>query len=136
MNQAQRGWRPPEPPRIQRTQKSNQGIVWGVVLILMVAWTALCGFGYLIADPLLAWLGAVTNTVVENGQGLAETFGGKLAGDAVKALDSSSLLDQLLAAAVLIVKPAIIFIWILGLVALLLLPKIARVAGNLLRRRM
>lgn len=110
-------------------------LLWGFVLILMVGWSLLSGLGYMLADPVLSWLGAVATGVVQNGQGVAEAYGGKAAGEAVKALDSSGVMGQILAAAQTILKPAIIVVWGLGMLLLATLPKLAGAAGRLLGRR-
>ncbi|MBE7185975.1 MAG: hypothetical protein INR68_16380 [Methylobacterium mesophilicum] len=101
----------------------------------MAVWSLLAWFGYMAADPLLVWLGSALGVVVESSQGVAEAFGGKPAGEVFGALNAGGAGAQILAVASLILKPAIVVIWALGMVALAVLPTLASVAGRLLGRR-
>lgn len=101
----------------------------------MLGWTVLCLLGYLAADPLIAWLKVAVLGVVDNGQGLAEAVGGEAAGAAVQALKSSGLAGQLLNLAEMIVKPVIVAIWLIGMIALAALRFIASFAMRVLRSR-
>lgn len=121
-----RGWRPePDPPGYAGRRGKGNSLIWVGVFALMAVWTMLCLLGYLTADPLIAWLKAATLGVVDNGQGLAEAVGGKVAGETMQVIKSSGIVGQTLGILEMIAKPAIAAVWFLGLVILAVLPVVA-----------
>ncbi|MBX3532547.1 MAG: hypothetical protein KF849_18260 [Rhizobiaceae bacterium] len=100
----------------------------------MAVWTLLAWLAYASTDPILAWLTATVSGVVENGQGVAEVLGGRPAGEAVRALDASGLVGQLLELVRIVAKPAIIALWGLGIAVLAALPVLASVVRRVVGR--
>ena len=117
----------------QDRSKTGKSVIWVGVFVLMIGWTGLCLLGYLAADPLIAWLKVTVLGIVDNGQGLAEAVGGKVAGETVQVLKSSGIVGQTIGIAETIAKPAILAIWFLGIVALTVLPVIFSFASRLFR---
>lgn len=109
-------------------------LLWGAVLTGMAAWSFLAWVGYSLADPLLVWLGAALPGIAETGSGLATAFGGKEAGAAVDALGAGDLGTQALGLVAIVLKPAIVVVWALGIAALVILAALVAGAGRLGRR--
>lgn len=105
-----------------------------VIAVAVAVWSLMAWIGYNAADPVVAWLGSIVLGVIENGQGVAEAFGGKPAGEVVKALDGGGLAGQILALVQIIIKPAIVVIWALGIVALMMLPLLASLGRRIIGR--
>lgn len=125
--------RPKTPYAAKQASRRHKSLLWGVVLIVMVVWSFFAWFAYTVIDPVLAWLMAIASGAIANGQGVAETFGGKPVGEAVRALDASGLIGQLLGLVLILAKPAIVILWVLGLAALAALPIFASLARRLKR---
>ncbi len=96
---------------------------------LMLLWAAAA-----IGWSLLAWLGATLPGVAESGGELATVFGGKEAGAAVDALGAGPIAAQGLGLLAIVLKPAIVVVWVLGLAALAVLATLVAGAGRLGRR--
>ncbi|MBL8577289.1 MAG: hypothetical protein JNK47_08705 [Mesorhizobium sp.] len=105
-----------------------------MIAVAVAVWSLMAWIGYNAADPVVAWLGSIVLGVIENGQGVAEAFGGKPAGEVVKALDGGGLAGQILALVQIIIKPAIVVIWALGIVALMMLPLLASLGRRIIGR--
>lgn len=106
-------------------------LLWAAAAI---GWSLLAWLGYSLADPLLAWLGATLPGVAESGGELATVFGGKEAGAAVDALGAGPIAAQGLGLLAIVLKPAIVVVWVLGLAALAVLATLVAGAGRLGRR--
>jgi len=121
------------PHTAKQASRGRKPLLWGVILIVMVVWSFFAWFAYTVIDPVLAWLMAIVSGAVTNGQGVAEAFGGKPVGEAVRALDASGLIGQLLGLVLIVAKPAIVTLWVLGLAALAALPVFVSLARRLKR---
>ncbi|MBB3965403.1 hypothetical protein [Rhizobium metallidurans] len=108
--------------------------VWLLILVLMAGWSSVAWVGYVMADPILAWAAGAATTVVDGGAGVAETWGGKQAGETVKLVGSSGFISQAYGLASMIVKPLIVIVWGLGMVALFMLPMLAMILGRIVGR--
>ncbi|WP_198672091.1 hypothetical protein [Pseudogemmobacter bohemicus] len=115
-------------------RRASSGIILVVMMVGIVVWSLLAWVGYSLADPLLAWLGAAVLGVAEGGRGLAVAVGGQPAGAAMDMVNAGGLAAQAMALLQLLVKPAIVLIWLLGIVALLALPFLLPLARRLASR--
>ncbi|WP_306225066.1 hypothetical protein [Bosea beijingensis] len=111
------------------------GLFWVLALLAMAAWSLFAWFAYSLADPVLAWLSTSAPALVDSGRGAVESYGGKAAGDALKTLDMGGLAGQAIALLKLVVKPAIVVIWVLGMVALAVLPMLMSAVRRLFGSR-
>lgn len=105
-----------------------------VVAVLMAGWSGLAWLGYAMSDPILAWTAGVATIVVDGGSGVAETLGGKEAGQAVKLVSSSGFVAQAQALLSMILKPLIVIAWGLGMLALFMLPLLITFASRIMGR--
>lgn len=107
----------------------------GLVIVLLVLWSALAWGAYELVDWAIAWLGANTNALIETGQGAAGATGvGKDVMDVVESGRNSGLYDQILSLVRFIAAPAIVIVWAIGALGILALGFFGRVLGGLLRR--
>lgn len=111
------------------------GLLWVFVLMAMAAWSLFAWFAYSLADPVLAWLTTSAPALIDGGRGAVESYGGKAAGDALKTLDMGGLAGQAVALLKVVIKPAIVVLWALGMVALAVLPMLMSVAKRLFGSR-
>lgn len=104
-----------------------------VVLVGLVLWSLLAWVGYALVDPVLGWVAANAGLLVDGGKGLA-TGAGKEVGSVVDNLNVSGFLGQAIALLRVIVKPAIIVLWVIGTLVLIaapvILPRIGRLLGG------
>ncbi len=106
-----------------------------VVLVGLVLWSLLAWVGYILVDPILGWVAANAGLLVDGGKGLATATGaGKEVGSVVDNLNVSGFLGQAIALLRVILKPAIIVLWVIGALALVaapvILPRIGRMLGG------
>jgi hypothetical protein len=100
-----------------------------VVLIGLVVWTAIAWGAYALVDPLLGWVESSTGTLVESGKSLATTAGaGKEVGSLIETAGGSS--GKIIGWLRVLLKPVIVVVWALGVLALLAAPLILRSIGN------
>lgn len=114
--------------------RSYRGPLLIVMLGGMAVWSLLAWIGYSLADPLLAWLGTTVLGVAESGRGLAVAVGGQPAGAALDIVNAGGLATQALALLQLLVKPAIVLIWLVGMMVLMALPFLLPLARRLTSR--
>ncbi|KAA0946402.1 MAG: hypothetical protein KKC24_04270 [Gammaproteobacteria bacterium] len=104
-----------------------------VVLVGLVLWSLLAWVGYALVDPVLGWVAANAGLLVDGGKGLA-TGAGKEVGSVVDNLNVSGFLGQAIALLRVIVKPAIIVLWVIGTLVLIaapvILPRVGRLLGG------
>src|SRR5262245_7718714 len=98
--------------------------VWIGILAAMVVWSLIAWLTYLAVDPVLAWLSSSAGTVLEGSRDVVSAIGGKPAADAVGAVSSSGLIGQLATLLHAIAKPAIVIVWVLGMLGLIAAPMI------------
>lgn len=110
-------------------------ISWVVVMVGLVGWSLLAWVGYILVDPVLGWVASNGGVLLDSGKGLAVAAGGKEVGNAVSGLDVSGLFGQLIALLQVILKPAIVVVWVLGALALFTVPWLLPRVGRLLSTR-
>lgn len=135
MSEFRRGWRPDREIQMQPDRTPGRRSRFSAVLLLMLGWTALCGFALLFAPPSLDWLQAITATVIDNSREVARALGGEAAGELVGALQSSDLVGRLFGAANILATPAIIVVWLVGMLGLTMLRRLIGLTRSLSTRR-
>lgn len=119
------------PPPQAGPPAGPSGKVWLLAGLGVLVWSLLAWVGYGLADGILRWLASNVGTVVEGGRGLAGAAGvGKEVGAAIEAVQLAGVLGWLVSLLALVLKPAIVLAWGLGVLALLaaplLLPRLLR----------
>jgi len=107
-------------------RKLLAAVFFGLFLWSLFAW-----IGYVLVDPVLGWVAVSAGLLLDTGEGLANATGmGEDIGALIANLDVGGLSGQALALLRVILKPAIIAVWALGVLALIaapvLLPKGAK----------
>lgn len=111
-------------------------ISWIAVVVGLLVWSLLAWTAYAFAESLIGWVAANAGLVVESGKNLATATGvGKEATSVVDGLNLGGLVGQALALLRVVVKPAIVVVWAMGVVALLAAPLILSRIGALLAPR-
>jgi hypothetical protein len=105
---------------------------WLLAGLGALVWSLLAWLGYGLADGILRWLASSVGTVVEGGRGLAGAAGvGREVGAAIDAVQLSGVLGWLISLLAVVLKPAIVLVWGLGVAALLAAPVLLpRLAGR------
>lgn len=107
------------------------GAIGAVLLWSLLAWVA-----YGLVDGLGGWLSANTGALLQGGKDAIGTIGiGKDVVDRVNVQGAGGLLQQLIAAAVAVARPLIVFVWFLGSLAILAVPFVLRRLGGLVHSR-
>ncbi|MFD9897141.1 hypothetical protein [Mesorhizobium sp. NPDC059025] len=107
------------------------GAIGAVLLWSLLAWVA-----YGLVDGLGGWLSANTGALLQGGKDAIGTIGiGKDVVDQVNVQGAGGLLQQLIAAAVAVARPLIVFVWFLGSLAILAMPFVLRRLGGFVRSR-
>ncbi len=107
------------------------GAIGAVLLWSLLAWMA-----YGLVDGLGGWLSANTGALLQGGKDAIGTIGiGKDVVDQVNVQGAGGLLQQLIAAAVAVARPLIVFVWFLGSLAILAVPFVLRRLGGLVHSR-
>lgn len=105
------------------------GAIGAVLVWSLFAWVA-----YGLVDGLGGWLSANSSTLLQGGKDAIGTIGiGKEVVDQVNVQGAGGLLQQLVASAVAVARPVIVFVWFLGSLAILALPFVLRRLGSSLR---
>lgn len=117
------------------SQRRGSRFGFGLIVVLLVLWSAFAWGAYELADWAIGWLSASTDTLIETGKDAAGQTGvGKDIVDAVEAGRNSGLYDQILAAIRFLTGPAIVAVWALGALAILALGFFGRILSGLIRR--
>ena len=88
-------------------------------------WSVLALIGYFILDFVLSWLAANSGAMLQTSKDAGSTLGvGKEVGVAVDAVKNTGLIDQLLALLRLVLAPLAFIGWLLGVVAIVILPRL------------
>lgn len=91
----------------------------------VLIWTVFAYFGYVVIDIGLNWLSASGDAVLASGRDLGVLVGaGKEVGAMVDGVRSSGLLQQIVSLVRMLLIPAMLVIWFLGVIALMILPRI------------
>lgn len=107
-----------------------------VIAVAMAVWSLLAWIGYALVDPVLGWAAASAGLLVDAGKGLATATGtGKEVGSVLDSLNARGFGGQAIAMLRVVLKPAIIFLWVIGAFAIIavprILPRIGRLRGGL-----
>ena len=124
--------RPPGQYPEERVSRSISSlfVLTGLVVWSLLAWTA-----YALVDPVLNWVAANAGFVLDSGRGLA-TGVGKEAADVAQNINASGFLGQAAIFLKAILKPLIIVVWAIGILALLAAPRILpKLIGRFARGR-
>ena len=101
---------------------------------IFLAWTLLAVAAYGLVDVLGGWLSTNSGVLLQGGKDVAGAVGvGKELVDKVDVQGTASLVQQVLAGALVIARPAIVALWLLGALAIVAAPFALRRMG-LLRR--
>ncbi|HEV2504168.1 MAG TPA: hypothetical protein VGV39_13915 [Mesorhizobium sp.] len=99
-------------------------------------WSLLAWLAYGLIDGLGGWLSASTGALLQGGKDAIGTIGiGKDVVDQVNVQGAGGLLQQFVAAAVAVARPAIVFVWFLGTLAILAVPFVLRRLSGFVRSR-
>lgn len=106
-----------------------------VVLVGLVLWSLLAGIAYAVVDPILGWIAGNAGLLVGGGKDLATATGaGKEVGSILDGLNVSSFLGQTIQLLRVVLKPAIVVLWGIGVLAIfaapLILPKMVRLLAT------
>lgn len=105
------------------------GAIGAVLVWSLFAWVA-----YGLVDGLGGWLAVNSSALLQGGKDAIGTIGiGKEVVDQVNVQGAGGLLQQLVASAVAVARPVIVFVWFLGSLAILALPFVLRRLGSSLR---
>lgn len=106
------------------------------ILVGLLVWTGLAWLGYLAADGLLAWLAASSGTLLQTGRDVGTAFGAKEVGVAIDSLGAEGWIGSLISLVQTLLAPLIVIVWLIGAVALVILPRIVgRLVGLVGGRR-
>lgn len=98
---------------------------WGLTIVLLLLWSALVWLGYTGLDALLTWLSASGDSLAQAGKNVGTAFGvGKEVGAVADSLKAGGLWEQAIALMRLLLKPAVVIVWLLGAVVLMVLPRL------------
>lgn len=111
-------------------------IPWIVVIIGLAVWSLFAWVVYAAIDPILGWVAANAGLLVDGGKDLAAAAsGGKEVGSVVDSLGVSGFLGQAFSLLRLVIKPAIVVVWVIGALALAAAPWLLPRMGRLLAAR-
>lgn len=113
-------------PARQRRKLPMAVVLVGLILWSLLAWTA-----YSLVDPALGWLAASAGLLVDGGKDIATATGGKEISSILANINvSGGFWGQAIAFLGVVLKPAIIIVWVIGALILaaasFILPKIGR----------
>lgn len=113
-------------------------VSWGAAIVGIAIWSLIALVAFLLADPVLAWLSAAMGVALSTGKDAASVLGaGEIAGILVDSANATGLPELAMNLLNLLAKPAIVVVWLLGVVVMLILPALAGKAaqlGNRFRR--
>lgn len=90
---------------------------------IFLAWTLLAIAAYGLVDGLGGWLSANSGALLQGGKDVAGVVGvGKELVDKVDVQGTTSLVQQVTGAALVIARPAIVALWFLGALAIIAVP--------------
>lgn len=117
--------------------RRRASLSWAGVLLGLLAWTVIIYVGYIAVDIVLSWLKTSGVAMLQAGKDAGSAIGvGKEVGVAIDSLRSTGLFDQAVSLLRVILKPAVIAVWLLGALIIVLLPRILwRLAGEFGTRR-
>lgn len=119
------------PSQVVQSKFVFLGAIGAVLLWSLFAWVA-----YGLIDGLGGWLSANTGALLQGGKDAIGTIGiGKNVVDQVNVQGASGLLEQLVASAVAVARPLIVFVWFLGCLAILALPFVLQRLSSFARSR-
>ncbi|MFE0015758.1 hypothetical protein ACFWXH_12990 [Mesorhizobium sp. NPDC059054] len=102
----------------------------------LVLWSLLAWGTYGLVDVLGGWLSANGGTLLQGGKDAAGAVGiGKEIIDRVDIQGANGVVQQLIAAALVVARPTIVFVWFLGALAIVAAPLVVRRLGRLVRSR-
>lgn len=105
-------------------------------MAVLVLWSLVAWGAYGLVDMLGDWLTANGGTLLQGGKDAAGAVGiGKEIIDRVDIEGTTGLLQQLIAAALMVARPTIVFVWFLGAVAIAAAPFVVKRLGRLVRSR-
>lgn len=110
-------------------------ISWGLILAGVLVWAVVVYLGYVVVDMTLSWLATSGGAVLDAGKNAGSTLGvGKEVGTVIDTLKSTGVVDQGVSLLRIILKPAAIVFWMLGALAIVLLPRMLSMRGGASRR--
>ncbi len=111
-------------------------ISWIGVLAGLSVWSLLAWIGYAFVDPILSWFATNAGLLTASGKNLATVAGaGKGVGSVVDNLNVNGFSGQAIALLRVVLKPAIIVLWVIGALALIAAPLVLPRIGRMLGRR-
>lgn len=116
--------------------RSRAHVSTGPLLIAFALWSALAFGAFLLVDPILAWFGGAVVPLADAGTEAARWFG--LGREAATIRDVSNLegmLAWVISALAIVLKPLIVLVWFIGILALFAAPAILSRLGGLRRWR-
>lgn len=110
-------------------------ISWGLILAGVLVWAVVVYVGYVVVDMILSWLATSGGAVLDAGKNAGSTLGvGKEVGPAIDTLKSTGIVDQGVSLLRVILRPAAVVFWMLGALAIVLLPKMLLMLSGAYRR--
>lgn len=102
----------------------------------LVFWSLLAWGAYGLVDVLAGWLSTSGGALLQGGKDAAGAVGiGKEVIDKFDVQGTAGLLQQLVGAALAVARPAIVFVWFLGVLAILAAPFVVRRLDRFVRSR-
>lgn len=117
------GWQDDDPGG-----RSGRRRIPGVVILgALAVWTLLALGAWAVVDPLLAWVGGLVAPVLDVGAAVGGVVGlGQEVGAVIEATRAEGIAAWLLGVLGWLAKPAIVIGWAVGVVAILLAPRLLR----------
>ncbi|PLP58735.1 hypothetical protein CYK37_13775 [Mesorhizobium loti] len=107
-----------------------------VAIVALVFWSLLAWGAYELVDVLGSWLSTNGGTLLQGGRDAAGAVGiGKEVIDKVDIQGTARLLQQLVGAALVVARPTIVFVWGLGVLAIMAAPFVVRRLDRFVRSR-
>lgn len=111
--------------------RSRRKLPMAVILVGLVLWSLLAWIAYSLVDPALGWLAASAGLLVDGGKDIATATGGKEVSSILANINvRGGFWGQAIVFLGVVLKPAIVIVWVIGALILaaasFILPKIGR----------
>ena len=118
------------------TPRTASKLAIAAAIAALIFWSLLAGGAYALVEVAGGWLSANGGALLQGGKDVAGAVGvGKDIVDKVDIQSSAELLQQLVGAALMVARPTIVFLWLLGSLAILTAPFVATRLGRFVRSR-
>lgn len=117
------GWQADDP----RGRSGGSRIPRVVIFAMLAVWTLLAVGAWAVVDPLLVWVGGLVAPMLDVGTAVGGVVGmGKEVGAVIEATRAEGIAAWFLGVLGWLAKPAIVIGWAVGVVAILLAPRLLR----------